>query len=108
MIFFCETNRTNGEHAFINGKLLLLIAKAFPDHTMQCYASSSHWKVLSDIIGDDCGCSFSAITVVEPKAKQKIRWIFKIFLECFTAIGLLKKAIKCHASLVFFSSMSPL
>ncbi|SEL59249.1 glycosyltransferase family protein [Parapedobacter koreensis] len=108
MIYFCETNKTKGEHAFINSQLVQLIAKACPSHNIHCYASLSHWKELSEVLSENTNYYFSPITVLEPQEKQKIRWIIKILLECFATIGLIRKATKKKVSLIFFSSMSPL
>lgn len=107
MVYFCEMNKTHNEHAFINGKLLQLVINSFQKHAIHCHMSTSHWGELSDNINNDSKVDFSAITVLEPKAKRKIRWVIKIVVECFNVIRVIRRAFKNGVSLVFFSSMSP-
>ena len=109
MVYFCELNRPSREHAAVNGTILKLIARLFPDDTVSCWVDKRHWLAMAEsAVLDEKNIRPAYIRVLTPKRGSKLRWAMKLLRECRQAYHLLLSAKRGRAKLTFFASASPL
>jgi len=108
MVYYCELNKTGWEHAAVNGHLLGLLAGAFPEESIQCWLSASHWEALPNKASVKNEVSVSFVDVIEPLQGNKVRWVTKLVSECGQIVRVFRRAAKDKPLVIFFSSASPL
>lgn len=108
MVYFCEINKTDAEHAMVNRSLLGILREAYPEEEIRVYMSLSHLDATGIQNVTDKNLTIQTIPVLSPLAGNKKRWIHKLWSEAKTLKRILKQFQKAEGRLLFFSSLSPL
>jgi hypothetical protein len=107
MIYYCEINKTDAEHAVVNKALLRMLMTAFPQENIQGYLSPSHLDALKMRHHKDPRLNFETIPVLSPIAGNKRQWLNKLSKEIIQLVRLYFQFKKSESFLLLFTSLSP-
>jgi hypothetical protein len=104
MIFFCEINKTGQEHVMVNACFLHMISKYAGNQQLHLWVDKDHFKNYKQ---KPTNLITHYKKVIHPEKSNKLLWLLKLFCEMFMITEIVVKSKKVKASLVFFSSLSP-